>query len=254
MFDINKFYENNLPEKIIKNDFQNKVFKYTAIKTEYPDKKKLKKSIKIKPKMNFQKQNNELEKNSEDLSDNEPFDYNYYKKYMKCRNILPLRTGLPCFITILNGDRLKNLINNHFLTNKTFKIKYIYETKNESEKKCLQCIKNIDGLLIHLLKCKEKSSYEINKKKLLIELENLYKMMTKIKKTTIKLTNLYSVLKKNIKIISNTKIKNFNKILGKIIDHFLDNWLFVEKIINSPKISKPTELMNNRWWKIIFNL
>ena len=44
MFNINKFYEDNLPDKIIKNNFHNKIFAYTANKTEYLDKKKLKKS------------------------------------------------------------------------------------------------------------------------------------------------------------------------------------------------------------------
>ena len=247
---INKYYENNKHVKDI--NISNKInkFTYTANKMDYLNNRpnKIHKN-KLKP-INDSK--DEIINNNDFIDEDTFKNYSYYKKFMKCRNILPLRSGASCFISISNGDRLNNVINYYFNVSKLteLKVRSIYEPIDQNEERCIKLIKLIHNKLVTMLRDTKEHNYDNNKKELVKSLIELKLNILSIKSNSVKIKSLQHKLNK-------FTIKNItydNTYLSEFINYLCDNWLFQEKTITSLKEYKKCSFMKDQWWKRIFTL
>jgi hypothetical protein len=275
LHNINKFYDKNKKFSVTNTIINKKKFKYTANKLDYKNKtgqKELKQLRFVRRRRKLQRKNNKDKDINEILdiinSEDDDFDsYHRCKKLMKCKNLMPIRSGMQCFITISNGHRLTGLLNHYFKDNNKLVCRYRYQTDDPFEKIMLTNIEQIDNIFKTILSCKKSNNFTKNIVNISKELYDLHgKLFTylknnKLKKNDYKLLKLYTKINKHRyeieKTLKDTHMNN--SIINSLIDimTFLDNnWLFVEISLTKQELSylRKEKKLKNNWWKLIFKL
>lgn len=246
LHNINKFYEKNKPKFISPiNSLSKNKFNYN------PDSRE---TNKVRPNKENNKKSFKKSKNDYNNSEDDFDEYKKCKKFMKCRNILPIRTGLPCFITLSAGDRMKNLIRHHLDKNDSYltKIRSNYKPKNELENKILEDIKIIYNKTKLLLRDINSKNYIKNVGDLIISIKKLknsldYDLKNNANHKTKKLVLLNKHIKKYFKKLDDSTISN-------TINYLIDNWLFVENNCADKKFLLNTVADKDEWWRSFFVL
>jgi hypothetical protein len=245
---INKFYEDSRPE--ITEKYTNKVDdkqKYMADSRRGNTKR----TVSNKSTKNI---SNKIKKKDVELDDEEDFldknDFSMFtecKKFMRCRNLLPIRTGLPCFITISSGDRLKNIIKYHYSKYKIALIRTTYIPKNKNEIDILKLVQKIDDNAKTLMKDMNEANYDTNLMALNGSIDVMKKCVTIIIKSKIKtdITKKIRSMYERINSIDND---------GELLDYLSSSWLFVKNKRKYTLNMKNQICNSDVWWKSIFNL
>lgn len=266
IYDINKFYNVNRPSinSCVRSNTASEQFRYTANKSDYNTKEKRYIKNKKPRKKKRSPEDVEIDRIMKDLDLEDENDFDILrkcKKHMKSKCLLPIRSGLPCFITLSRGHRLENFVRYHFNQNPRkksesglkVKVRSIYVATDETEKGVLAKIIEIYGAAKNML---ENGYGKIKQLAQLIRDLRTHMLDIMDEPTmTQKLIDLKTYLSKNVKLDNIKMVETANSI-GSFMDYLIKHWLFVENKVDKKTLDKlaKDKFFKNDWWRILFRL